>query len=179
MASITSKSGDDQLTLYLYFLGKASAGAEPDEKVPASTRYLRLEGGDCGSPASRSATSIRLSIADPKQDDCLVVRVDRVGDFSPIRCAWSASRTSILDTTRPVQLQRRLPVRSRLRAAVQVRASAVIDEPEINYLAKDYESFRQLILDRLVRPHAGVEGDATCLTLASRWSNCWRTSVTI
>ena len=26
---------------------------------------------------------------------------------------------------------------------------AVLDEPEINYLAKDYASFRQLILDRL------------------------------
>jgi hypothetical protein len=87
--------------------------------------------------------------ADPDQDDCLRVTLDKPGDFSAYQlcltgvpgfdprycCAGFAFRVDC-----PADLDC---------AAAPACAPEPGPAPEISYLAKDYASFRQLILDRL------------------------------
>ena len=50
--------------------------------------------------------------------------------------------------------------------------------PPIDYLAKDYASFRRLMLDRMAAAHARTGRSATPPTSASRWSSCSPTPAT-
>jgi hypothetical protein len=99
---------------------------------------------------------------DPERDDCLRITVDRAGDFSLY--TLSLVQRDKDTNGKPIILpypgfdQRYY----RLQFSFRVDCPTDIDckvepvcpplerkEPEINYLAKDYASFRQLILDRL------------------------------
>ena len=155
--------GDDHTTLKVFFLGKAPSNPE------LSQRDLVLEGG-------RRITGIHIVQVSVErqpeayQDDCLIVTVDKGGDFSMYRlCA-----VELDDRGHPIvegQLQgqtRYRPFKGFDPRFACVEFSFMADcpseldcktdrtclpaprpEPEINYLAKDYASFRQLILDRL------------------------------
>jgi hypothetical protein len=137
---------DDQLTLYLYFLGKLPP--ELNQKKPGLGQYLSLEGG-------RRITGIRIihvdpvTDPDPEKDEYLVIGVDRYGDFSTytlrlVGVARVDPRYDHADFSFKVNCPSDLDC-----APACACAPPAIDEPELNYLAKDYGSFRQLILDRL------------------------------
>jgi predicted phage baseplate assembly protein len=142
---------DDQRTLTVSFLAKA-----PDE-IDASN--VRIDG-----PAGAAAVRVRAvrlcRDEDPDRDDCMLVVVDRPGDFSTYTLRVVEADASGRPGDAPL-------------AGFDVRYAAIdfsfkvgcptgedcladcscppeaLDEPVISYLAKDYESFRQLILDRL------------------------------
>ena len=137
---------DDQLSLQVYFLGKLPP--QLAHKVEGEVPWLRIEGG-------RRITGIRVTAVepgidpDPDKDDFLTVRLDRYGDFSTY-------------TLRLVGVDAIDPHYDHLDFSFKVDCPSDLDclpacecapeplpEPEINYLARDYASFRQLILDRL------------------------------
>lgn len=97
--------------------------------------------------------------ADPEVDDCAVVTVDRIGDFSTYTLCVVESEDG-----RPTSTPHHAfdPVYSSLVVDFQVDCPSPLDcappevcpepwspPPAIDYLAKDYASFRRLLLDRL------------------------------
>jgi hypothetical protein len=86
---------------------------------------------------------------DPERDDCLVVKLDKYGDFSTY-----SLRLTGLETIDPrydhVDFSFKINCPSDLDCVPACTCEPpVLPEPEINYLAKDYASFRQLLLDRI------------------------------
>lgn len=137
---------DDQITLHAYFLGKLPP--ELEENKPGIEKFLRVEGG-------QRITAITIEDVDPvvdpdpERDDFLVIRLNKFGDFSTY-------------TLRLTGVENIDPRYDRAEFSFKVNCPSDLDcapactcepqvfaEPEINYLAKDYQSFRQLILDRL------------------------------
>jgi len=142
-----------QPLLTVYFLGKA-----PKQSVgPAN---IRIEGGR-RIPGS-AITAIAVQIVrnpDPELDDSMIVRVSRPGD-------WSQYTLRLVTAEEGQPTDRDFPGFDRRYARatftftaecpsdLDCRVETVCapepgDVPEISYLAKDYASFRQLILDRL------------------------------
>lgn len=150
-----------QLVLTLYFLGKAPAYLLPQN--------IRIDGG-------RRITDIKVvdieihREQDPDTDDYVKVFLDKYGDFS----TYSLSLVEITaDTKQPlvnedcgttayVPMQGFDPRYASVEFTFKASCPSDLDckthsncapepkaEPDINYLAKDYSSFRQLILDRL------------------------------
>jgi hypothetical protein len=141
--------GDDQRTLTARFLGKAPQGL--------SKENVLIEGG-------RRIRDIHVISAeteffdDPELDDALKVVVDRAGDFSTYtlriveRDAQGQRRPHRDFDPRHdgVEFNFKVDCPSDLDCKTEPQCPPVKrDEPEINYLAKDYASFRQLIFDRL------------------------------
>jgi hypothetical protein len=142
---------DDQLTLTVFFLGKA-----PDDVVKEN---VAIEGGR----RVRGIKAVWVGITrqeDPELDDYMQVRVDRLGDFS----TYTLRLVELDDQGRPTDepLRGFDPRYDRLPFSFKVGCPsdldcAVVDscppterpEPAIDYLAKDYASFRRLMLDRL------------------------------
>ena len=140
---------DDQLTLTVYFLGKAPRGLE--------VRNLRLEGGE--RITDIDIIALRLErFRDPELDDHMVVTLDRFGDYAPYTLRvvtqddqgnWQPHpdfdpRFDRIDFSFKVDCPTDLDCRPE-----RICPSEPKEGPAINYLAKDYESFRRLILDRL------------------------------
>lgn len=138
--------GPDQLSLRVYMLGKLSGVLAEDG--PDLVRHFRIEGGDVVS-GIRILDVDPLIDPDPEVDDLLVLRLDRRGDFSTY-------------TLRAIDVPDMDPRYDRLDFSFKVDcpsdvdcrpndgcAPAPLDEPRLNYLAKDYASFRQLLFDRL------------------------------
>lgn len=139
-----------QTTLEVFFLGKAPA------KVEAPN--VRVTGGS----AVRVRSIHVYRQRDPGLDDWMEVRLDRPGDFSP----YTLDFVQLDDAGRPTDepLDGFDP---RFRSATfgfktacpsdldcakpQVCPPPQRARPEIDYLAKDYDSFRRLILDRLAQ----------------------------
>jgi hypothetical protein len=137
---------DDQLTLRAYFLGKLPPEFAHD--TPGLPAYFAIEGGDV-------IREIRIldvdpfSSPDPEQDDFLVLRLDRYGDFSPYTLRLTGvenidPRYACADFSFKTHCPSDLDCKPACDCAPEPR-----DEPRPNYLAKDYASFRQLIFDRL------------------------------
>jgi len=141
------EAGDDHAPeLRVYFLGKLppqlAAGG------PAIGRHLRLEGGD-------RITGLRILAADPQpqadpaRDDFLVLTLDRIGDFSTYRLRLVGVQ-GIDPRYDSASVRFRVCCPSDLDCRPDCDcAPATPEEPPINYLARDYASFRQLMLDRL------------------------------
>ena len=138
--------GADRTSLTVYFLGKLPRALREDRD--AFKQAVRIEGG-------RRIRNIQVldvtahHNADPERDDYMVVRVDKPGDYSTYTL-----RTVGLEGIDPrydrVAFSFMVDCASDLDCGPAVPiAPPSLDEPEINYLAKDYASFRQLILDRL------------------------------
>jgi hypothetical protein len=131
-------------------------GDVPENLVPANVRI------ECGERIRDiKVTKIKLHDSpDPEHEDCLRVTIDKAGDFSCYKlCLYElekdgdtsdkplkgfdpryACATFSFKTNCPGELD----CKDENACSPEPR-----DEPEINYLAKDYASFRQLILDRL------------------------------
>jgi hypothetical protein len=137
---------DTQRTLYVYFLGKLPP--ELRENETGLKKYLRIEGG-------ARVTGIQIievdpvNDPDPEVDDFLVIQLDKYGDFS----TYTLRIVGVKDVDPRydhVDFSFKINCPSELDCApVCACEPALPAEPEINYLAKDYASFRQLILDRL------------------------------
>lgn len=135
---------NDQTTLTVYFLGKAP------EELPDKDcgDYFRVEGG-------RRVRDIRITkgtvnrVKDPELDDWVTLTLNRYGDFSTytlrlVNTEDIDPRYDHLDFSFKINCPSDLDCK-----ADEVCPPETRQEPEINYLAKDYASFRQLILDRL------------------------------
>ncbi len=130
-----------QKSLTVYFLGKAPEGIGKE--------HIVIEGGQ--SPqyhVSVVATDLRHG-EEPDLDDRLLVHVGHPGDFSTY-------------TLRLVGLERIDPRYDRVTFSFKAHCPSDLDcaaappcpepqypKPHIDYLAKDYATFRQLVLDRL------------------------------
>ncbi|MBE9180048.1 putative baseplate assembly protein [Oculatella sp. LEGE 06141] len=148
---------DDQLTLTIYFLGKA-----PDT---IRKENVQIDGG-------RRIQDIRVEHVqlhhrpEPDEDDWMMVTVNHPGDFSPYRLRVVDVDAQGRATDRPLSgFDERY---AHLEFNFKVNCPSDLDcqtstvcppeafpKPEISYLAKDYASFRRLILDRLslLLPH--------------------------
>ena len=154
---------DDQKSLCVHFFG------EPPEHVKPAN--VRVEGG-------RRIRGIRVEHVrihrseDPELDDCLRIELDRPGDFSTYRLCFVEAdhhgskkdeggaeageegswrpmagidpRYACIDFTFKIDCPTDLDCKAEPRRPPPAR-----ETPEINYLAKDYASFRQLLFDRL------------------------------
>jgi hypothetical protein len=142
---------DDQLTLTVFFLAKAP----PDVAVS----NVRIDGG-------RRIRGIRVTgvtmcrVEDPDLDDCMRVTVDRFGDFSTYRLCLVEPDQDGRPGDQPMhgldpryycaEFSFKIGCPSETDCAAEPPCPPpVFNEPHVDYLAKDYASFRQLILDRL------------------------------
>jgi hypothetical protein len=145
---------DDQLTLTVFFLGKAP------EKI--SKDNIRILGGLRITGINILSIEVQRE-QDEELDDCIKVTVDRYGDFSSYTLCLVET---VLDEQKK-RIERPLsgfdPRYTCLDFNFKVSCPSDLDckqtssdcpaepaqIPEINYLAKDYASFCQLIYDRL------------------------------
>jgi hypothetical protein len=140
----------DQLTLTVYLLGQA-----PKQIKPAN---LQISGGE--RITAIQVTSITVQPETDYADAFLTVKVDKYGDFSP----YTLSAVELDDQGHPTQapMSGFDPRYAAMEFSFKAGCPSDLDcknqavcptpnpvEPEINYLAKDYASFRQVILDRL------------------------------
>jgi len=143
---------EDQRSLSVFFLDKAPQDLRPENVV------IRPCGG-----ADRTVrvTDLRLCVLDDEErDDCLHLTLDAPGGFSLYKlCLVEVDETG-WPTDAPFHGFD--PRYACLEFSFKIGCASGLDckedklcppeprtEPEINYLAKDYSSFRQLILDRL------------------------------
>ena len=138
---------EDQLTLYVFFLGKAPAQMELGN--------LQLSGG--ARIRNIKITSLRvIRQNDPTLDDHLEVHVNVPGDFSTytLSAVQSSEDSAPMKGFDPFYASVDFSFKASCPTGLDCKTPsscppATNTLPEINYLAKDYESFRQLILDRL------------------------------
>lgn len=141
----------DERTLCVILLDKAPDGLKKESvRITGGRRIRDIE-----------VERIRIIRAQaPDVDDCLEVRVNKTGDFSTYTLCLVAldeegrptdepfpnfdPRYHCLDFTFKVDCPSDLDCKTE-----ETCPPPAYDEPEFNYLAKDYASFRQLILDRL------------------------------
>ena len=139
--------------LTVYLLAKLE---NPDDLTP---KHFLIHGGQRG----REVRIIKVKVCtppDPRIDDCIELTFDKPGDYSTYTlCIVELDedrhptgrpypgfdrRYHCLDFSFAVDCHSDLDCRTAEICPVEER-----EEPEINYLAKDYASFRRLILDRL------------------------------
>ena len=141
----------EQRTLVVYFLGKAPEGLNKEN--------VRITGGRRVRDIQVTAIKV-VRVDDPELDDRLEVQVNKAGDFSTYRLSLVALDEGGHPTDEP--FPNFDPRYYRLDFSFKAGCSTDLDckqepvcppevheEPEISYLAKDYASFRQLMLDRL------------------------------
>ena len=140
-----------QKTLEVLFLGKA-----PDKILPAN---VRIEGGQTIQDVR--ATNVRMQKnPDPALDDSMEVTLNKYGDYSIytlrlVQLDTSGRATDLpLDGFDPLYSSVTFSFKAGCPTDLDCKTTRVCPppvrvQPEINYLAKDYASFRQLILDRL------------------------------
>ena len=139
-----------QTTLNVFFLGKAPQTIEQANVVLTGGRRIR----------DVQIKTVRVHRqADPTLDDYLEVRVNKAGDFS----MYTISLVNVVDGQPSSDPMTGFDPRYS-QVCFSFKASCPTDfdckqactcappqqiQPDINYLPKDYESFRQLILDRM------------------------------
>lgn len=152
---------DDQRLLTVYFLDKAPVHLQKENVL--------IKGGQ--RVTGLKVIDIKICrIEDEERDDYMMVWVDKPGDFSP----YTLAVVEIDEHGQPIveseahgcQKYRPMSGFDQCFACLefsfkagcpsdldckpqQVCPPLQLEEPQINYLAKDYASFRQLILDRL------------------------------
>ena len=140
----------DQLHITVYFLAKAPPVKKENVQVRGGQRIRDIQ-----------VTGLRFCRQDdPEIDDCMIVTVDKAGDFS----LYELCLVELDDNGRPTQTPyhdmdpRYACVEFSFKQGCPSDLDCqqepacppqILEEPQINYLAKDYASFRQLILDRL------------------------------
>ena len=133
----------DQRKLTVYFLGKAPEGI--------TRKNVRITGGR----RIRDVRVVDVRLCrqdDPERDDCMIVTVDRPGDFSTYELCLLGLGEEVRIDPRYACLAFSFKVGCPSDLDCKPRAICPperLPEPEIDYLAKDYASFRRLILDRL------------------------------
>jgi hypothetical protein len=143
--------GDKTKDLCVHFFGDV-----PGNLVPANVRI------ECGERI-RDIKVLKVEphrSPDPTHEDCLRVTVDKAGDFSCYKlCLYELEKDgdtsdTLLKDFDPRYACATFSFKVDCPSTLDCRDENICppearDEPEINYLAKDYAGFRQLILDRL------------------------------
>lgn len=145
------KVNEQQTILTVYFLGHAPANiTENNVRIDGGTRIPNIK-----------VKKIHLcDPKDPRVDGCLQIEVDRPGDFSTYTLRLVETNAHGLPGNEPLEgfdpRYAQLDFSFKASCPTDLDCApadtcppASLDEPEINYLGKDYDSFRQLILDRL------------------------------
>ncbi|HEV7858526.1 MAG TPA: putative baseplate assembly protein, partial [Pyrinomonadaceae bacterium] len=144
---------ESQTVLTVYFLEKAPHGlTENNVRIDGGTRIRNIK------VVPHGITTCEMT--DPRVDDCMQITVDRPGDFSTYTLrlvntnAQGQPTDEPLDGFDPFYAQLDFTFKASCPSDLDCAPQAICpptppDETEINYLAKDYSSFRQLILDRL------------------------------
>lgn len=141
---------DSQGALIVHFIGPLPTDLRPQNfQISGGARIRNLR-----------VTELGLDLqSDPTLDGSLILRVDQPGDFSP----YTLHLVDLDEQGRPTDRPHPDfdPRYAQLTFSFKAGCPSDLDcpplpcppptyqEPEINYLAKDYASFRQLILDRL------------------------------
>lgn len=142
---------DSQTRLTVYFIAKA-----PSDITRSN---IRIDGGIRIRNLQVKAIH-PCKPEDPRADGCLQIEVDRPGDFSPYTLrlvntdALGRPGNEPLTGFDPRYAQLDFSFKASCPTDLDCAPSdtcppQALNEPEINYLGKDYNSFRQLILDRL------------------------------
>ena len=134
-----------QRTLFVYFIKSLSNGSLIKENI-------HIEGGE----QIRDVKAIDLTFGTGSKDNILEIRLDKAGDFSNYTFHLVPDN---IDTHRLDQFD---PILRLVDFSFKVNCPSDFDcqttsiclsqpqpQPEINYLVKDYASFRQLMLDRI------------------------------
>ncbi len=140
----------DPTLIKVYFLGKAPENVGKENvRIEGGTRIRNL----------RVETVTLCRQVDPEEDDCMRVKVDRTGDFSIytlrlVKARQGRPSEEMLEGFDRRYAQIKFSFKANCPsdldcAPAETCAPDALPEPEVNYLAKDYSSFRQLILDRL------------------------------
>lgn len=137
---------DDQLTITAYFLGKAPRDiAKENIRITGGLRVTNIK-----------VVGLRLNLQDdPELDDSLEITVDKYGDYSTYTLSIVEPGSNVLRADfDPRYAQLDFSFKAGCPQDLDCKSNPICEpvqyaEPEINYLAKDYDSFRQLILDRL------------------------------
>ncbi len=138
-----------QTTLTVFFLGKAPATLEKHN--------VSISGGTRITSISVTGLTVHRH-KDPNLNDSMDVRVNQAGDFSTYTLSLVQVDKNGNSTPMPGFDPRYSEVDFTFKAACPTGLDCVpqricprpaLTQPGIDYLAKDYESFRQLILDRL------------------------------
>ena len=143
--------GPDQLTLAVTFLGRAPEGI--------AAANLQIEGGERITNIRVTSLTVQRS-GDLSLDDSMLVTVDKPGDFTTYRLCVRSLDAQGRPTAAPMAGfdPRYAGVEFNFKAGCPsdldcnsplVCPPPTRTAPDINYLAKDYASFRQLMLDRL------------------------------
>jgi hypothetical protein len=142
---------EDQQVLTVYFLGKA-----PEQ---VAKENVRIDGGR-RIRGIRAVEAVVFPEDDPELDDALEVTVDRPGDDSTYTLSLVELNERGQQTDTPLEgfdgRYDKLPFSFKIGCPsdLDCKRDEVCPpleraQPEIDYLAKDYASFRRLILDRL------------------------------
>ena len=141
---------EQQLTLNVFFLGKAPKKIEPANVVLTGGRRIR----------DVQIKSVRVKRQpDPTLDDYLEISVTKAGDFSNytiglIKVADGRPTNHPMDGFDPRYSQVIFSFKASCPTDLDCKQPCTCappqrTQPDIDYLAKDYESFRELILDRM------------------------------
>lgn len=155
---------EDQLSLCVHFFGQVPEGVTIENICIAGGRRVR----------DIQAVKVQIERSgDPELDDCLRITLNKSGDFSTYRLCLVEKVVASSDLTVMAGQAAAGEVGYQPLAGIDPRYSCVcfsfklgcpsdldckqdsscppkvLPAPEINYLAKDYASFRQLIYDRL------------------------------
>ena len=139
-----------QMTLNVFFLGKAPQKVEAANVVLTGGRRIR--------DVQIKSVSVKRQ-PDPTLDDCLEIKVTKAGDFSDYTISLEKARDGQatgepMDGFDPRYWQVSFSFKASCPTDLDCKqacgcARPQRTQPDIDYLAKDYESFRELILDRL------------------------------
>ncbi|NUK34184.1 putative baseplate assembly protein [Streptomyces lunaelactis] len=144
--------GDDGLTLTVTFLGKAPHGLCPEN--------IRIDGGRRITEIAAVEVSVERE-EDPELDDRLLVTVDRAGDTSRYRLSVVDTDPYGLPGTEPFpgfdqryfwaefEFRPDCPTPFDCKDAQPDCPPVLAPAPLIDYTARDYDTIRRLILDRL------------------------------
>jgi predicted phage baseplate assembly protein len=136
---------ENQHFITVYFLNKA-----PRE---VTERNVRIAGGLRVRDIRVEGVSL-CELEDPDLDDCMKVEVNKRGDFSSYTLELVSERGGPLEGFDPRYSRVEFSFKTGCPSEVDCAPAAdcrkePAPEPDIDYLAKDYASFRQLIYDRL------------------------------
>lgn len=141
---------EQQLTLNVFFLGKAPKKIEKANVVLTGGRRIR--------DVRIKSVAVKRQ-PDPTLDDYLEVRVSKPGDFSEytirlVNAVNGQPANEPMDGFDPRYDQVSFSFKASCPTDLDCKQPCTCPpprrtQPDIDYLAKDYESFRQLILDRL------------------------------
>jgi hypothetical protein len=136
---------DDQLTIYVHFLGRAPEKLEQPN--------IRLQGGRRIRDMQVTGLTVQHQ-TDTTLDDFMEVTVNKPGDFSTYSLSVLALDNKPFAGFDPRYDQVQFSFKATCPTGLDCKTDHQcppedLPHPEINYLAKDYASFRQLLFDRL------------------------------